>query len=127
MPGYPGGGQARLLRTNQQIFLFNNETVAAARASIAVQLDRISHSSYPFGASFQVKFSGDPGAFEVDIQTSDTDNDADYCTINLLNSSSQLNSNFVGRVELPNFWAKFVRGYVRTLTNAVTTTLLVTR
>src|SRR5882762_12016451 len=103
MPGYPGGGQARLLRTNQQIFLFNNETVAAARESIAVQLDRISHSSYPFGASFQIKFSGDPGAFEVDIQTSDTDNDADYCTINLLNSSSQLNSNFVGRVELPNF------------------------
>ncbi len=127
MPGYGGTGRAELLRTNRQEFLFLNEAVVSGTASIAVQLERISRTSYPFGASFQIRFSGDPGVFEVDIQTSDTDIDTDYCTINTLNSAGNLNANFVGRVELPNFWAKYVRVYIRTLTNAVNTTVLVTR
>lgn len=127
MPGYAGAGHATLLRTNQQAFLFNNETITSGTASIAMQLDRISHSSYPFGASFQVKFSGNPGVFEVDIQTSDTDYPDDYCTINTINAAGNLNSHFVGRVELPSFWAKFVRVVITTLTNPVNTTVLVTR
>lgn len=127
MPGYSGAGQAALLRTNQQVFLFNNEPILSGTASIAVQLERISRSSYPFGASFQLKFSGAPGTFEVDIQTSDTDLDADYCNINTWNSTASLNTNNVGRIELPQFWAKFVRAYVKTLTNAVNVTVLVTR
>lgn len=126
MPGYQSG-QAKLLRTNQQAFLLNNEVVAAGSASAAVQLDRISHSSYPFGASFMIKFSATPGTFEVDIQTSDTDVDSDYCTISTLNAAGSLNASFVGRIELPQFWAKFARAYVRTLTNAVNMTVLVTR
>ncbi len=124
MPGYPGGGHAILLGTNRQHFLFNNETVPADTASIAVQLARISHSSYPFGASFQLKFGGSPGAFEVDIQVSDTDTDEDYITVAQLDNVS---SNFVTRFDLTNLWPKFVRGYIVTLTNSVTTTLLVTR
>jgi hypothetical protein len=127
MSGYAGAGQAQLLRTNQQVFFFNSETVTAPTASIAVQLERISRSSYPFGASFQLKFSGNPGTFEVDIQTSDTDLDADYCNINTWNSTASLNANYVGRIELPQFWAKFVRAYVKTLTNAVTVTVIATR
>lgn len=124
MPGYPGGGQAGLLRTNQQKFLFNNETVAAGSASIAVQLDRIAHSSYPWGASFQLKFAGSPGVFEFDIQVADTDTDADYITVAQLTSVS---TTFVTRYDLTNLWPKFVRGFVNTLGNAVNTTLLVTR
>lgn len=124
MPGYPGGGHAALLRTNQQAFLFNNESIAAGTASIAVQLERISHSSYPFGASFQLKFSGNPGVFEVDIQVADTNADSDYISVAQL---STVNSGFVTRFDLTNLWPKFVRGNVVTLTNAVNTTLLVTR
>lgn len=124
MPGYQSG-RAKLLRTNQQAFLLNNEIIAAGFSSAAVQLDRISHSSYPFGVSFMIKFSADPGTLEVDIQTSDTDVDSDYCTISTFNTA--LNANFVGRVELPQFWAKFVRASIKTLTNAVATTVLVTR
>lgn len=124
MPGYQGGGHAALLRSNQQLFLFNNETVVGGRASISVQLERISHSSYPFAASFQLKFSGNPGVFEVDIQVADTDSDGDYITIASLAS---VGSTFVARYDMTNLWPKFVRGNVVALANAVNTTLLVTR
>lgn len=124
MPGYQGAGNAALLRTNKQTFLFNNETVSAGSASVAVQLERISHSSYPFGASFQVKFSGAPGVFEVDIQAADTDADGDYVTVA---SIAAVGSSNVTRYDMTNLWPKFVRALVKTLGNAVNVTVLVTR
>jgi hypothetical protein len=125
MPGYPGTGQAQLIYENRQVFLFQNETVANGTASIAFQLHRVRGTSYPFGMSLELGFSADPGTFEVDIQTSDTDDDAHYVTINTVNSG--LNTSFVGRVELPSFWAKYVRVKAVTLTNAVATTVKLTR
>ena len=125
MPGYPGTGQAQLIYENRQVFLFQNETVAAGTASIAFQLHRVRGSSYPFGMSLEIGFSADPGTFEVDIQTSDTDDNPHFVTINTVNSG--LNSFFVGRVELPSFWAKYVRARVVTLTNAVAITVKLTR
>lgn len=133
MPGYAGTGYAKLLRDNQQVFLFQQEINVTGRASIAVQLERINRSFYPWGASFQLYFTNvsgvaaDPGAYEVDIQTSDIDQDIQYCTINALAGAGFLNASFVGRLELPNFYAKYVRAYVKTLTNGVYTSLLVTR
>lgn len=124
MPPYPGPGYANLHHTNRQTFLFNNEAIPAGTASIAVQLERISRSSYPWGAAFQLKFSGPPGVFEVDIQVSETENDPDYITVAAIAATSTTN---VARFDLTNIFPKFVRGYVRTLTNAVNTTLLVTR
>lgn len=124
MPGYAGAGHAALLRTNQQAFLFNNESVAAGRASIAVQLERIPRASYPFAASFQIKFSAAPGAFEVDIQVADTDNDADYVTVAQLSS---VTTGLTARYDMTTLWPKFVRVFVTTLTNAVNITALVTR
>ena len=132
MSAYPGSGQAQLLRSNHQIALFGDggtvgELVAAGTLSQAVQLERINRTFYPFGASFQLTFGGNPGVFEVDIMTSDIDEQIYYCTINSLTSTAQLNSNYSGRVELPNFWAKYVAVYVKTLTNPVTVAALVTR
>lgn len=124
MPPYPGDGLAALLRTNQQAFLFNNETVPAGTSSIAVQLERISRSSYPFAAAFQLKFSGAPGVFEVDIQASETGADVDFVTVAQLQA---VNGNSVTRYDMTNLWPKFVRGHVTTLTNPVNITLLVTR
>lgn len=125
MPGYAGTGLAQMLNYNQQQFLFQKETVPAGTASMAVQLKRIEGMAYPFGASFELVFGGAPGVFEVDIQTADTDQDANYVTINILNSG--LNSANVGRLELPLFWAKYVRAKVITLTNAVSVSVMVTR
>jgi hypothetical protein len=131
MPVYGGTGQATLLRSNQQVYLFQQEAVAAGRASIALQLERVNRSFYPWGVSFQVQFfnaSGvptDPGTFEIDIQTSDIDQDSQYCNIQQWGSGT-LNTFFVGRIELPNFYAKYVRAFVKTLGGGLIT-LLATR
>ena len=131
MPGYGGQGRATLIRENQQVWLFQQEINVTGRASIAVQLERIPRASYPWGVSLQIYFTdangnpADPGAFEVDVQTSDIDKDAQYVTEGT--GVSAVNANFVARVELTAFWAKYLRVYVKTLTNAVYTSVLVTR
>ncbi len=125
MPPYTGPAQAKLILENRQVFLFQNETVGAGTSSIACQLRRERGNFYPFGMSLELSFSGDPGAFEVDIQTADTDQNAKYVTINMITAG--LNASFTGRVELPAFWAKYVRAKIVTLTNAVAVTVLLTR
>jgi hypothetical protein len=131
MPGYGGSGSATLLRENQQKFLFQSEPVPAGTASIAVQLERISRTSYPWGVSFQVYFTdvngnpANPGAFELDIMDSDIDELSQYCMVSSLTTG--LNATYSGRVELRDFYAKYVLAYVKTLTNSVYVTVLVTR
>jgi hypothetical protein len=125
MPAYPGSNKAALINTNTQVLLWNAERVLATQASIAVQLERQKSASYPFGASWEVSFNGAPGAFQVDVQMSDTDLDAYFVTVASL---STVNASNVGRVELPNFWAKYTRLRMVTLTNSgVLTTGQVTR
>jgi hypothetical protein len=71
MPGFQGTGKATLIRDNQQLFLFQQETNVTGRPSIALQLERINRSAYPWGMSFQISFTdvngnpADPGTFEV--------------------------------------------------------------
>lgn len=125
MPNYTNNGLAQLLYENRQAFLWNNETVVAGNSSIAFQLHRERGAFYPWGMSLELSFSGDPGAFEVDIETADVDIDTHYVTINTMTSG--LNSSYVGRLELPSFWAKYVRAQVATLTNSVAITVLLTR
>jgi hypothetical protein len=69
-------------------------------------------------------FSGAPGTFEIDIQTADIDQDSHYVTLNSLTTGS-LNTSNVGRVELPNFWAKYVRVKVVSFANYATVNLTV--
>jgi hypothetical protein len=136
IPGkYPGAGQASLLRANEQVYLFQTQLIAAGTASIAVQLERIkSGFFYPFGASMEVWFTDvnnnplTPGAFELDWQDADVDQDSHYNTMSSLVGTASLNSNFVGRIELPTFWSKYMRALLKTMPNAnVYTTVLVTR
>lgn len=126
MPGYQNG-QAKLLRTNQQaeVIVPTDGVIVAGTSSSAVQLDRISHSFYPWGVSVQVIFSATPGTFEVDVQTSDTDVDGTY--VSQSSTITAVNAGFAGRVELVNFWAKFLRVNFKTFPNAITATVLVTR
>ena len=124
MPNYPGTGLAALINPNKQAFLWNAESVPTGTASIAFQLERQKSAFYPFGVSYELRFSGAPGTFQVDIQHADTDTDAAYVT---MNSISAVNTNNAARVELPSCYTKYVRAKVVTLTNAVTTTMQVTR
>lgn len=131
MGSYAGQGQASLLHTNQQAKLWDNEVVPASAAgtqslSKAVQLERISRSYYPWGASAEVVFSGAPGTFEVDIMGANDDNPNNY---NKLGTITAVNSNNVGRWDMGDqLWPKFVALYMKTLGNAgVAVTGTVTR
>jgi hypothetical protein len=127
MPGYAGINQAQLLRENKQVFAWQNETVpASANGSLsqAWQLERVRSVSYPWGFSVEVSFSGNPGAFEVDVMVSDTDNPNYFIQ---WTNITQVNAFNVGRVDVLNSWAKYVAVYMKTLGNAVTVTAQLTR
>lgn len=117
-------GTAKLLNANTQKFAWQAENVQTGNSSIAFQLERQKSASYPFGVSYELVFSADPGLFQLDIQHSDTDKDANFVTVN---SVSNVNASWVARIELPATYCKYVRGNMVLLTNAVTTTLQVTR
>lgn len=122
---YQGAGKAQLLNTNVQAILWNAQRIPASTASEAVQLERQKSAFYPNGVSFEIAFSGNPGVFEFDIQASDTDQESSYVTINVV--TGNLNASNATRVERPDIYAAFVRGYLKTLTNDVNTTFRVTR
>jgi hypothetical protein len=124
MPPYPGNDLAKLQYENTQVFLFNNEVITVGTPSVAFQLRRERGASYPFGASVEVSFSGDPGDFEFDVQIADTDNTNNYITIGEITST---NATFVGRYDITNLWPKYVRVLPVSLTNAVNATVLLTR
>ena len=125
-PGnYPGPGQASLINAGHQYYAWNNQAVPASTASVAFLLERQKSSSYPFGAGFEVAFSGAPGAFEIDIQGAETDQDANFVKLGAITS---VNASNVGRYDLPpSQFPKFVRLFVSSLTNAVNITAVVTR
>lgn len=125
IPGfYPGAGQAKLLNMNQQCMLFDKTRALATQASVAVQMSRMPHAAYPWGAAAQVLFSGAPGTFEIDIEASEDDQEATYVSIVTIVAVNSLNA---GRCSLGFTYPKFIRAKVITLTNDVLTSLWVTR
>lgn len=126
-PGpYLAAGQATLLRYNEQALLWapGQTLTAGTTASIAVQLERICRNFYPWGAAFEVGFSGAPGTFEIDIQFAEYDVNASYVTVGTITA---VNASNVGRYDMPNtVFPKFVRGFCKTLPNLVTAYLLAT-
>jgi hypothetical protein len=130
MPNYTNSAQAALLRENSQVFFWDNEAVAASSLSIAFQLARVNRTFYPWGISFEVIFSGNPGAFEVDIMAANNDEAANFVQIgNITVTNNATSGAYVGRWDMPiNMWPRYIAGYLKTLTNSgVKTTLQVTR
>jgi hypothetical protein len=123
-PGFYQPGQARMLNAGRQLFLWQNQRVLATQASVAVELERQKSNHYPWGAALQVNFSGPPGVFEIDIEAAEQDIDAAYVSIVTIVA---VNSSNFGRAAIGFTWPKYVRGRVVTLTNDVSTTLLITR
>ena len=125
MPSYTTPGQAKLRRDNTQGILWAGESVPASTLSIGFLLERINRSFYPWGLSFEVQFSGAPGTFEIDLMGANTDAVGNYIQIGNITT---VNGSNVGRWDMPsNIWPKYVAGYIKTLTNAVNTTLIVTK
>ena len=133
MAAYPGNGLAKLLPANRQMYMWESEAVPVATfpgsLSEAFQPERVPNVLAPWGLSFEVLFSGDPGAFEIDIVGCNIDQAQNYTYLGMINQvSSYVHGYYVGRWDMPsNIWVKFVAAYMKTLTNAVATKLLVTR
>lgn len=120
MPAYGVTGPST--QSTVGITVWNAEVVpttpAASSVSHAVALARNPH--FPNVVSVEVDFAADPGSFAVDLQTADTDAEANYVTKATLNTG--LNAGFVGRIEVTNIVAKFARLKMVTKANAVAVT-----
>ena len=133
MPAYPGNGLANLLNSNRTMYFWGNEIVPAATwpgsLSIAYQLERLPNVVYPWGLSFELSFSGNPGTFEIDILGANADYPQNYAYLGMINQVNlYIPGYYVGRWDMPTqMWPKYVAGYIKQLTNAVNVTLTVTR
>ena len=127
MPTYPGTGLAKLLNPNTQKFFCKNERIGAGSKTIAFELQRAKGAFYPWGAAIEVWFSGAPGDFEIDIQGAELDQDEHYLNLGMTAAITGVNASYVGRYDLLNLFPKFVRLYIKTLTNDVLVSAVITR
>lgn len=105
----------------------NDETILAGTASIAVCLNPVDAAPLPM-VCIELHFSAAPGAFELDIQEADTDADAWYITpSNSAYTVTAVNSNNNARVDLAPTGGRFMRVFMKTLTNVVNTRVKLTR
>lgn len=125
MPAYQASGSITALYPGDTATLILAERPAAGVASLQVALGGNPDGS-PLKLSVEGLFAGAPGAFEVDLQTSDTDVDADYISqAAVLNA---VNANNACRAEFPAIVAKFARLLTKIqTTNAVNGTFRITR
>jgi hypothetical protein len=71
----------------------------------------------------EIIFSGNPGTFAANLQTADTDVDADYVSIAAgAIANAQMNGTYVARLEIADVMAHFARIYIGTLPNNVSAT-----
>jgi len=78
------------------------------------------------GFSVDGKFSGAPGAFEVDIQVAAVDSDTSYQTCSNCNITTVDAVNFTFHLDATLVKSRFVRLLMRSRTNAVSITATVT-
>ncbi len=99
-----------------------NGTTAASQ-QVLLQNAGVSKPGTPL--SVDGKFSGAPGAFEVDIQVAATDTDTNYQTCSNCNITSVDSTNNTFHLDYSGN-ARFVRLLMRTRTNSVSITATVT-
>ncbi len=99
-----------------------NGTISASQ-QVALQIKN-AKAGAPF--SVDLKFSGAPGASEVDVQVASTDADGNYQTISNGNITTFDSVNNTAHLDATLVTAKFVRLLMRSRTNSVTITATIT-
>lgn len=99
-----------------------NGTTAASQ-QVALQSNTLRPGS-PF--SVDGKFSGAPGAFEVDVQVAASDSDTNYQTCSNCNVTSVDSTNNTFHLDAVLVNAKFARLLMRSRTNSVSITATIT-
>jgi hypothetical protein len=128
MPPYNAGNSVDL-SANSPVIVWKGETptpgngTTAASQQVALYA-RPGASGTPF--SVDGKFSGAPGAFEIDVQVAATDSDTNYQTIANGNVTTVDSTNNTFHLDAVLVNAKFARLLMRSRTNSVTITATLT-
>lgn len=117
------------LSSGQVVNVWNAETPTPGTGGNSAS-QQVALASTPLrpGTPFSVdgKFSGAPGAFEVDIQVASTDSDTNYQTCSNCNITAVDATNNTFHWDLVLVNAKFARLLMRTRTNSVSITATIT-
>ncbi len=131
MPAYPGNGLAVPLAYTKQGYFWENEkppTTYPGSLSQAFFLQRVDATYYPWGFAVEIQFSGNPGAFEVDVMGSETDNAANYLKIGSITTATSLvTGNYVGRFDTTSLYPMYIALNLVSLANAVNITAKASR
>jgi len=117
MPVY---GSAPSGQTGLGALVWSAETPAVGTASVPVVMGRT--PNFPNCLGVEIAFAAAPGAFQIDLETADTDQDKYYVVKGSIGTGTPLNAQFVGRIEITNIVAKFARLRMVSRTNAVAVT-----
>jgi hypothetical protein len=99
------------------VAVWNVETPIVGHSSIPIALNRM--EGLPSTFSVEVIFSAAPGAFDIEVQTADTPEDKYFVKkVSLI----AVNALFVGRVEVSDVVAGYVRLKMTARANAVSVT-----
>lgn len=127
MPAYGSLGSPVAAYPGDTVVVFNAESLSTNGASIAVVPSGPYEQRSQADISVEVSFSGAPGAFEIDIQSADTDTANAYIVEPTVGTITTVNTGNYARVELP-VRARFVRLFVKAQpANVVTCTAKITR
>ena len=125
MSAYQTTGSITGLYPGDSSTVINNEQPASGTASRQVAVAQSPNGGQQ-KLSVQVSFPSAPGAFEIDLQTSDVDNDADY--VSEATTITTVNADFTARAEFPQIVALFARLLTKTQNaNGVNCTAIITR
>ena len=105
-----------------QVWSAEQPAAGSGGASASQQIAAVYAQGLANGISFKGFFSAAPGAFEIDVQASDVDSDAQYQTLPNGNITTVDSTNQTFLFEDPNANHKFYRALMRSRTNAVNVT-----
>lgn len=133
MPNYPFAANSSTvcppcpsLYPGDQINLFNAEQPSVPQRSISIALPKLPLGLASASVTIQISFSGAPGSYEIDIQEADIDADIYYQNAASGNITTAPGSNNTVRADL-SVNAKFLTALLKTRTNAVNVTVLLSR
>lgn len=135
MPNYPGTLNSATVSPvpsngmgiGDSLLLFSAEQPAAPQASISFT-PMFTNTEYAPAFTFEVLFSGAPGAFSLTIQEADTDADIFYIVpTNAAYTLNAVSGNQVVRSDLIPFGGRFGRVNLVSRANGVNITVRVTR
>jgi hypothetical protein len=128
MPAYFTQTNPAALYMQDTFTFWNAEAVPTGAATNQRSIQcALSHSPTwePIGMGIEISFSGNPGNFQIDFQTADTDASTFYFTIpgNSINQGAIVGTNYACRLEIRPIMAKFCTILVVGLANAVNVTV----